>query len=87
MSGGQLLAAGAELNNESREYLWMAGLTGYLAAGDKAGAKRLWDFYSTRLSKSTPKAVFRLLRCHAETGDLATRAAACAGEFSAYARR
>ena len=84
---GQLLAGTAEINSQSREYLWMAGLTGYLAVGDKAGARGLWDLYSTALKKSAPKAAFRLLRCHAETGDLATRASACAGEFSAYSKR
>ncbi len=84
---GRMLANSTEINIESREYLWMAGLTGYLAAGDKAGAKRLWDFYSEKLAKSAPKAVFRLLRCHAEPGDPATRALGCAAEFRAYAKR
>ncbi|MEO5617603.1 MAG: hypothetical protein ABIS67_07505, partial [Candidatus Eisenbacteria bacterium] len=84
---GQMLANPTEINIESREYLWMAGLTGYLAAGDKAGAKRLWDFYSEKLAKSAPKAVFRLLRCHAEPGDRATRASGCAAEFRTYAKR
>jgi len=82
----QVLAAPAEINAESREYLWMAGLTGYLAAGDKAGAKRLWDLHATRLAKSAPKAAFRLLRCHAESGEPAARAAACAAQFRQYAR-
>jgi len=85
--GGRMLAGTSEINEESREYLWMAGLTGYLAAGDKPGAKRLWDLHSKKLNKSTPKAVFRLLRCHAETGDPAARAAACADEFRPYAKR
>ena len=84
---GQLLAGAYELNAESREYLWMAGLTGYLAAGDKAGALRLWDLYVARLPKSAPKAAFRLLRCHAQGGDPVTRAARCAAEFEPYARR
>ena len=85
--GGQILASPSEINPESREYLWMASLTGYLAAGDKAGARRVWDFYAEKLKKSAPKAVFRLLRCHAEPGEGATRAAACAAEFSRYAQR
>jgi spermidine synthase len=84
---GQMLASPAEISAESREYLWMAGLTGYLAAGDKTGAKRLWDFYSEKLVKSTPKAAFRLLRCHAEPGDPATRASGCAAEFQTYSKR
>ena len=84
---GQLLAGTSEINAESREYLWMAGLTGYLAAGDKAGALRLWDLHSPRLTKSVPKAVFRLLRCHAQGGDAAVRAAGCAALFERVARR
>ena len=79
--GARILAGPSEINQESHEYLWMAGLTGHLAAGDKAGAKQLWDLYSARLKKSVPKAAFRLLRCHAESGELAARAAACAAEF------
>ncbi len=82
---GRMLASPADINPESREYLWMAGLTGYLAAGDKAGAKRLWDFYAERLPASTPKPVFRLLRCHAEPGDAATRREACAAAFKPFA--
>ncbi len=84
---GQMLANPTEINVESREYLWMAGLTGYLAAGDKAGAKRLWDFHAEKLDKSVPKAVFRLLRCHAEIGEPAARAGACAAVFRPYAKR
>ncbi len=85
--GGEVLASPSEINAESREYLWMAGLAGYLATGDKAGAKRLWELHAQRLAKSAPKAVFRLLRCHAESGEPAGRAAACAAEFRKYARR
>jgi len=85
--GGQMLASSTEINAESREYLWMAGLTGYLAAGDKAGAKRLWDLHAEKMAKSVPKVVFRLLRCHAETGEPAARAAACAAAFRPFAKR
>ena len=82
-----LLAEKAELNDESREYLWMAGLTGYVAAGDRAGALRLWDRHETQMGKSVPKAVFRLLRCHAANESPALQAGACASEFSLYALR
>ncbi len=84
---GQILKGTDDINAESREYLWMAGLTGYLASGDKEGAIRLWDLHVARMPKSAPKAVFRLLRCHAQSGDPVGRAAACAAEFSQYARR
>jgi spermidine synthase len=84
---GQLLAGTSEINLESREYLWMAGLAGYLAAGDKAGALRLWELYAAHLAKSAPKAAFRLLRCHAQAGDSVTRAAGCAAEFAEFSRR
>jgi hypothetical protein len=84
---GQLLAGTSELNAESREYLWMAGLAGYVAAGDKAGALRLWALYAAPLAKSAPKAVFRLLRCHAQAGDPVTRAAGCAAEFAEFAAK
>ena len=77
---GQLLAGTSGINAESREYLWMAGLAGYLGAGDRAGALRLWDFYAARLPKSVPKAAFRLLRCHAQPEG-------CAAPFRAFARR
>ena len=82
--GGQILAGPSEINAESREYLWMAGLTGYIAVGDRAGAKQLWNQHAARLAKSVPKAAFRLLRCHAESGDVATRSAACAAQFRQY---
>ncbi|MBS0336903.1 MAG: spermidine synthase [Proteobacteria bacterium] len=83
----EVLASPSEINAESREYLWMAGLTGYLAAGDKSGARRLWELHAQRLAKSAPKAVFRLLRCHAQDGEPDVRAPACAAEFRQYARR
>ncbi len=84
---GVLLAENAELNSESREYLWMAGLAGHVAAGDRAGALRLWDLYEATMGKSAPKAAFRLLRCHAANEDPALRGAACAGQFSRFALR
>jgi hypothetical protein len=83
----RILEGRGEINLQSREYLWMAGLAGYLGAGDKAGARRFWDQFSEDLKRSAPKAAFRLLRCHAESGDLPARASACASAFSAYARR
>ena len=84
---GQLLAGTYSINAESREYLWMAGLAGYLAAGDKAGALRLWELHAAGLAKSAPKAAFRLLRCHAQSGEAAARAAGCAAEFAEFSRR
>ena len=85
--GGKVLASAAEINAESVEYVWMAGLTGHIASGDRAGAKRLWEQHAPRLAKSAPKAAFRLLRCHAENEEAAVRAAACAAEFKRFARR
>ena len=82
-----MLAGTAEVSSETREYLWMAGLTGYLAAGDKAGALRLWQLYAAQQAKNAPKAVFRLLRCHAQAGDAVARAAGCAAEFAEFARK
>ena len=43
--GGVLLANQSQINNESREYLWLAALTGYVAAGANGEAKKVWDFY------------------------------------------
>jgi predicted membrane-bound spermidine synthase len=83
---GQLLAGNLEINADSREYLWMAGLTGHLATRDAGNAKRLWDRYAAELPKSAPKAAFRLLRCHAEAASPAARAAACAAPFKHHAR-
>lgn len=84
---GKVLDSATEINAESVEYVWMAGLAGHLASGDRAGAKRLWEQHVARMPRSAPKAAFRLLRCHAENDEPAVRAAACAAEFSRYARR
>ena len=85
--GAQMLASQAEISAASREFMWMAALTGYLAAGDKANALKVWDYYAERMARSAPKPVFRLLRCHAEPGTGAARAAACGRVFEAWARR
>jgi spermidine synthase len=84
--GTEILAGPFEINRESREYAWMAGLTGLLVRGDRAAAKKLWALHADEMRASAPKAAFRLLRCHAETGSAVTRAAACAAVFSRYAR-
>lgn len=85
--GGQILANVPNVGADSREYLWMAGLTGHLAAGDHAGALRLWNLHAAdrQLANTAAKPAFRLLRCHGETGDLAVRAAACAAPFARFA--
>ena len=72
--GGVLLANQSQINNESREYLWMAALTGYIAAGANAEAMKVWDWYHDRLPEAARKPAFRLLRCRAAPDD-------CAGAF------
>ena len=84
--GAQMLAAQAEINADSRELLWMAALTGRLAAGEREAALKLWEDYAERMPRSVPKPVFRLLRCHAEAGGPDARAKACAAPFTAWAR-
>jgi hypothetical protein len=69
--GGVLLANQSQINNESREYLWMAALTGYVAAGANAEAKKVWDFYAEALADASGRPAFRLLRCRAEPSDCA----------------
>ena len=64
--GGVLLANQSQINNESRKYLWMAALTGYVAAGANAEAKRVWDFYAEAMQSESDQPAFRLLRCRAE---------------------
>ncbi|MBI2753246.1 MAG: spermidine synthase [Betaproteobacteria bacterium] len=76
-----LLATQTDLNSESREYLLMAGMAGYLAARAPQHARTLWGYYAARIPRSAGKPLFRLLRCHAESGD----GGACAGIFRAYA--
>jgi len=76
----QLLATQPELNSESREYLLMAGMAGYLAAGAPEHARTLWTYYSARVARSAGKPVFRLLRCHASAGSTED----CAQVFRTY---
>ena len=76
-----LLATQSELSSDALEYLVMAGMAGYLAAGEAPRAKALWGKYEERIPRAAAKPVFRLLRCHAERGD----EAACAKAFAAYA--
>jgi hypothetical protein len=63
-----LLANQTELANESREYLLMAGMAGYVAAGSPEYARTLWSYYARQIPRSKNKPVFRLLRCHASAG-------------------
>ena len=72
--GGVLLANQSQINNESREYLWLAALTGYVAAGAGGEAKKVWNYYAAALPVAAEKPAFRLLRCVAEPED-------CAGAF------
>ena len=73
-----LLANQAELTNESREYLLMAGMAGYVAAGSPEHARTIWGYYARQVPRSTNKPVFRLLRCHASAGANED----CAGVFN-----
>jgi spermidine synthase len=63
-----LLANQDELTNDSREYLLIAGMAGYVAAGSPQHARTLWSYYSRQVPKSSGKPIFRLLRCHASAG-------------------
>jgi spermidine synthase len=63
--GGVLLANQSQINNESREYLWLAALTGYVVAGANGEAKKVWDFYAGDLADASNRPAFRLLRCRA----------------------
>jgi len=76
----ELLHSQSELHSENREYLLLAGMSGYLAARAPQQALRLWQEQASRLPRAAGKPAFRLLRCHAEPGD----AAGCAAEFAAY---
>jgi hypothetical protein len=76
-----LLATQTELNADSREYLLMAGMAGYVAARAPQHARTLWGYYAARIPRSAGKPVFRLLRCHAETAS----GGACAEAFRSYA--
>jgi hypothetical protein len=72
-----LLATQTELNSENREFLLLAGMSGFLAAGAPQQALALWQQQANQLPRAIGKPVFRLLRCHADPGD-------CASEFAAY---
>jgi len=77
----ELLAAHAEMNADSREYLMAAGMAGYIVAQAPEHALTLWKYYAAKLHSGAAQPVFRLLRCHAEKGD----ARACAASFRDYA--
>jgi spermidine synthase len=79
----ELLATQTELSTEAREYLLASAMAGNLAAGEPARARELWTKYEARLARPG-KALFRLLRCHAERGQ-PNGATACARAFAPYA--
>jgi hypothetical protein len=76
-----LLANQNELTNESREYLLMAGMAGYVVAGSPEHARTIWGYYSSQIRRAASKPVFRLLRCHASAGTNED----CATVFNRYA--
>jgi spermidine synthase len=77
--GANLLATQAELNSEHREYLLLAGMSGYLAALAPQQALELWRTQSAKLRRAAAGApLFRLLRCHADPG------AGCVAAFAGY---
>ena len=75
----ELLATQSELNSEHREFLLLAGMSGFLAARAPQQALALWQAQSDKLPRAAGKPLFRLLRCHAEPGPAANCAAAFAG--------
>ncbi|HEV8096735.1 MAG TPA: hypothetical protein VGP71_13465 [Burkholderiales bacterium] len=75
-----LLATQTELNTDSREYLLMAAMAGYVAAGAPEHARTVWASYATQIPRGAGKPVFRLLRCHASAGSSED----CAEVFNAY---
>ena len=75
-----LLATQEELGADAREYLLMAAMAGYLAAGNRERALELWRAQADRVGRAASPA-FRLLRCHAGPGD------GCAETFRDYAER
>jgi hypothetical protein len=54
-----LLANQTELTNDSREYLLMAAMTGYVASGSPEHARTIWGYYSRQIPKSSSKPIFR----------------------------
>ena len=81
--GAQLLASQPDLNADSREYLLMAAMAGFLAAGEPERAATLWQDHAPLLKRGAEAPAFRLLRCHAERRG----AQACADAFAAYTAR
>jgi len=79
--GSGLLATQPNLNDDARQHLLMAAMTGYLAAGYPEHARLLWEYYARRLPRAAGTPVFRLLRCHAARGE----ASSCAALFRSYA--
>ncbi len=71
-----LLATQAGLSSEHREFLLLAGMSGYLGAGAPQPALALWQAQSEKLPRALGKPLLRLLRCHADP-------AGCAGAFAA----
>ncbi|TAK44605.1 MAG: spermidine synthase [Betaproteobacteria bacterium] len=76
----ELLATQTELHSENREFLLLAGMSGYLAARAPQQALALWQAQADKLPRARGKPLLRLLRCHAEPGGGAN----CAGAFAAY---
>jgi hypothetical protein len=77
--GSLLLDTQKELGADTREYLLMAAMTGYVATGEGRAALELWRKQHDRIRGAASPA-FRLLRCHAERRG-------CAEDFRAYAER
>ena len=76
----RLLDSGRDLGPEAREYLLLAGMTGYLAQRRAEPALALWRAQSGQLRRSAASPVFRLLRCHAQPDG-------CAADFRAFNER
>jgi len=77
--GSLLLDTQKELGTDTREYLLMAAMTGYVARGEGRAALELWRKQRDHIRDAASPA-FRLLRCHAEP-------ASCAQAFRDYAER
>ena len=78
LASGLLATQG--LGREAREYLVVAGMTGYLASGRPGEARALWTGNESEL-RNLGRPLLRLLRCHAEAGNRQ----ACAAAFASYA--
>ena len=75
-----ILATQADLNSEGREYVLLAGMSGYLASGARARAHALWESQAPRLQRVIARPAMRLLRCHAEPAERE----GCAAAFAAH---